>query len=276
MATAVHLELTRARSVCFAGAGHPPPVLRLPSTAAPSSCAARRPPRSASCPTPAITSTRSALPAGATLLVYTDGLVDRPDTSLTNGLSDLRDAVASGPADPEELCEHILRTLLPNGPPGDDIALLALQSVPIGGEALHPGRALRRQRAGAGAPLALALARGRRGGRARRLPRYDRGERGLHERDRARLRAQPTAPAGRRAHRGRRRRGGGARHGQWRERQRRPGRSRAGPDAVPDGPGRRDARRRRHHRAPAPIRRPRRTPRDPGSRDSTSTSTATW
>ena len=133
MATAVHLDFDpREERVCFAGAGHPPPLLRLPDGQAEF---LRSGP---SAPLGVLPYTRyhqqeAPLPAGATLLVYTDGLVDRPDTSLTNGLSDLKAAVASGPADPEQLCEHILETLLPGGPPGDDIALLALQSVPIQG-----------------------------------------------------------------------------------------------------------------------------------------------
>jgi anti-sigma regulatory factor (Ser/Thr protein kinase) len=81
--------------------------------------------------------TAARLPAGSTLLGYTDGLVDRPGTSLTAGLAELRVAVARGPADAEALYEHVLRALLPDGPPGDDIALLALQSVPIEGADLH-------------------------------------------------------------------------------------------------------------------------------------------
>jgi len=122
--------------VCFAAAGHPPPLLRLADG---TTDFLRGTP---SAPLGVLPYTRyhqqaERLPAGATLLIYTDGLVDRPDTSLTNGLTDLRAAVAAAPPDPEGLCEHVLRTLLPGGPPGDDIALLALQSVPIEGRALH-------------------------------------------------------------------------------------------------------------------------------------------
>jgi serine phosphatase RsbU (regulator of sigma subunit)/anti-sigma regulatory factor (Ser/Thr protein kinase) len=134
MATAVHLDFDpREERVCFAGAGHPPPLLRMPDgttgflRGAPSA------------PLGVLPYTRyhqqeERLPADATLLVYTDGLVDRPGTTLTDGLAALHAAVANAPStEPEELCEHILRTLLPGGPPGDDIALLALQSVPIHG-----------------------------------------------------------------------------------------------------------------------------------------------
>jgi serine phosphatase RsbU (regulator of sigma subunit)/anti-sigma regulatory factor (Ser/Thr protein kinase) len=133
MATAVHLDFDpREERVCFAGAGHPPPVLRLADGTTEYMQGAP------SAPLGVLPYTRyhqqeARLPAGATLLVYTDGLVDRPDSTLTSGLAGLLDAVASAPADPEALCEHVLHELLPDGPPGDDIALLALQSVPIHG-----------------------------------------------------------------------------------------------------------------------------------------------
>jgi serine phosphatase RsbU (regulator of sigma subunit)/anti-sigma regulatory factor (Ser/Thr protein kinase) len=137
MATAVHLEFDPSdERVCFAGAGHPPPLVRLPDGTTRFLRGAPSAPLGV-LPYTRHRQTESVLPAGATLLVYTDGLVDRPDTSLTNELADLRVAVANGPGDPEALCEHVLKTLLPNGPPGDDIALLALQSVPIEGADLH-------------------------------------------------------------------------------------------------------------------------------------------
>jgi serine phosphatase RsbU (regulator of sigma subunit)/anti-sigma regulatory factor (Ser/Thr protein kinase) len=137
MATAVHLEFDpRDERVCFAGAGHPPPLVRLPDGTTKFLRGAPSAPLGV-LPYTRYHQTVARLPAGATLLVYTDGLVDRPDTSLTSGLADLRVAVARGPGDPETLCEHVLRTMLPDGPPGDDIALLALQSVPIAGADLH-------------------------------------------------------------------------------------------------------------------------------------------
>lgn len=137
LATAVYLEFDpREERLCFAAAGHPPPLLRLPDGGAEFLRGTPSAPLGVLPYTP-YHQQAARLPTGATLLVYTDGLVDRPDTSLTNGLAELREAVASGPADPDALCEHVLRTLLPGGPPGDDIALLALQSVPIKGADLR-------------------------------------------------------------------------------------------------------------------------------------------
>ena len=136
MATAVHIEFDpRDDRLCFAGAGHPPPLVRYAGGSAEFLRSGPTAPLGV-LPYARYEQRAGELPPGATLLVYTDGLVDRPDTSLTNALTDLRDAVASGPAEPDALCEHVLRSLLPGDAPGDDIALLALQSVPIEGPAL--------------------------------------------------------------------------------------------------------------------------------------------
>ncbi len=64
---------------------------------------------------------------GATLVLYTDGLVERRGESLDAGLDRLARAVQSGPADPDQLCRHILGQLLPAQERlGDDVtALLA-------------------------------------------------------------------------------------------------------------------------------------------------------
>jgi anti-sigma regulatory factor (Ser/Thr protein kinase) len=137
MATAVILDFDpRKEELCFAGAGHPPPVLRHSDGRAEFLSSGPSAPLGV-LPYMRYQQQRATLPPGATLLVYTDGLVDRPDTSLTSALADLEAAVASAPADPDGLCEHVLARLLPEGPPGDDIALLALQSVPIDGPVLR-------------------------------------------------------------------------------------------------------------------------------------------
>ncbi|MBB2903175.1 PAS domain S-box-containing protein [Kineococcus radiotolerans] len=64
------------------------------------------------------------LPAGSTLLAYTDGLVERRGEHLADGLERLAAAFAAGPEDPDELCTHLLQQL---GSEGDDTAVLALQ-----------------------------------------------------------------------------------------------------------------------------------------------------
>ena len=87
------------------------------------------------------------LPAGATLLVYTDGLVERRNESIDVGLRRLRDAVAAIGSDPATLCERLPAELL-EGQLSDDVALVALRTshVPAppvpGAERLTPEEAV--------------------------------------------------------------------------------------------------------------------------------------
>jgi serine phosphatase RsbU (regulator of sigma subunit)/anti-sigma regulatory factor (Ser/Thr protein kinase) len=104
------------------------------------------------------------LEPGASLLLYTDGLIERREESLTNGLDRLRDAVASvwDARDPEAAIATVLSEVVGDERPPDDIALVLLQleqqptsvdmrirAVP--GELVTVRRALRRWLAFAGA-----------------------------------------------------------------------------------------------------------------------------
>src|SRR4051794_3259903 len=137
MATAVVLVFDPSTDrLCFAAAGHPPPViLRADGTAAFLE-------RSPSVPLGVLPYGRyrvfdGTLEPGAGVLLYTDGLVERRDLPLSDGLERLREAMATAPRGADALCEHVLATVLPNGPPGDDVALLALHNAPIGSEPLR-------------------------------------------------------------------------------------------------------------------------------------------
>jgi serine/threonine-protein kinase RsbW len=66
------------------------------------------------------------LPPGATLVLYTDGLVERRGASLDTGLDRLRAAVEEAGTDrPDELCDRLLAGLA-GVHRADDIALLVL------------------------------------------------------------------------------------------------------------------------------------------------------
>ena len=68
------------------------------------------------------------LPDGATLLLYTDGLVERRGAALDDGIDDLRAALAGHAGTPlEELCDTVLAVLAPHTG-DDDIALIALRT----------------------------------------------------------------------------------------------------------------------------------------------------
>ena len=70
--------------------------------------------------------TYARLPAGSTLLLFTDGLIERRDRNLTEGLAELRDtAVVLSSSSIDELCDELLRRLVPY--PTDDVCLLAVQ-----------------------------------------------------------------------------------------------------------------------------------------------------
>jgi anti-sigma regulatory factor (Ser/Thr protein kinase) len=72
----------------------------------------------------------ASLEPGSTLVLYTDGLVEERGISIEIRLDDMQ-RVASEPFDgPNELCERLLRQLLPDGPGVDDVALLALTTAP--------------------------------------------------------------------------------------------------------------------------------------------------
>ena len=111
--------------VRWSNAGHPPPVLRAPDgrarllTAAPDVLlgfgdGARQ-------------DHVTDLVSGSTLVLYTDGLVERRGAPLDQGLGWLCDVIAAGPeGDAEAVADHVLGTL--DGPVEDDVALLVLRT----------------------------------------------------------------------------------------------------------------------------------------------------
>jgi PAS domain S-box-containing protein len=66
------------------------------------------------------------LPAGSTLLAYTDGLIERPGQDMDDGIGELAQRVAAAPpgARPEELCEAAVSGVLDRR---DDVALMAVR-----------------------------------------------------------------------------------------------------------------------------------------------------
>jgi serine phosphatase RsbU (regulator of sigma subunit)/DNA-binding response OmpR family regulator len=68
-----------------------------------------------------------ALTAGDTLLLYTDGLVERRDESIDVGFERLRDALGHAPDDVEALCDYVLDHTLGEHPGRDDVAVLAVR-----------------------------------------------------------------------------------------------------------------------------------------------------
>jgi serine phosphatase RsbU (regulator of sigma subunit) len=72
------------------------------------------------------------LPPGTAVALYTDGLVERRSSSLDEGLASLERAVREAPADPEQMCSHILDCApASDGALSDDTALLIVRRLPI-------------------------------------------------------------------------------------------------------------------------------------------------
>ncbi|MGZ4397554.1 MAG: GAF domain-containing protein [Gaiellaceae bacterium] len=74
---------------------------------------------------------------GETLLLYTDGLVERRDRPLDDGLARLLEVVAEAPTEAEPMLDHVLEMMTAESQPIDDIALLAFRGLP------SPTRALK-------------------------------------------------------------------------------------------------------------------------------------
>ncbi len=67
------------------------------------------------------------LPVGSTMVLFTDGLVEGRRRPLTEGLAQLRRAVANGPRALEAVCEHVLKVCVDGASRDDDVSLLAFR-----------------------------------------------------------------------------------------------------------------------------------------------------
>jgi Stage II sporulation protein E (SpoIIE)/PAS fold len=112
-----------ARTWTYASAGHVPAALRLPGRSAVLLDEQADAPLGVDGQFRAV---QVELEKGATLLLYTDGLIERRTEPLTDGLDRLVAACIEAPADPGAFCDHVLDRLVRDNPGDDDIALLAV------------------------------------------------------------------------------------------------------------------------------------------------------
>jgi len=131
-----NLELDRMATMLIAGidrhdghlriasAGHPPPLLVMDGRAR---FLDVKPTTPLGAPPSTIEDWRGCLPIGATLLVFTDGLVEDRHRTFHEGAERLIRA-ASGHFDPAELCDRVLEMLIADrSNHDDDIAMLAVR-----------------------------------------------------------------------------------------------------------------------------------------------------
>ncbi len=131
MATLIYVILDPAEGVVrWVNAGHLPPLLVM-EDGPPQFLQGGRSVPLGVLPFPSFEENSVEVGAGATVILYTDGLVERVGVHIDEGLAELAEAVREAPTTPDQLCDHLLATLVPGGGAPDDVALLALQNRPI-------------------------------------------------------------------------------------------------------------------------------------------------
>ncbi|WP_300008696.1 SpoIIE family protein phosphatase [Pseudonocardia sp.] len=127
-AACVVVDWTRGE-LCWARAGHPPPMLLEDGRArlldgSPGTVLGV-------CGRPPYTESRLAAGPGATVLLYTDGLVERRGEVIDDGMQRLADHAAGlGDRAPDTVLGDLLAHLVPAGRPSDDVAVVAARILP--------------------------------------------------------------------------------------------------------------------------------------------------
>ncbi len=135
MATVLYLVLDRETGeVSFSAAGHPPPLVIAPD--GPYFLEGGRSVPIGAADPAVFRETTAVIPAGSTLLLYTDGLVERRDTPLQERLDQLAAAAAADRDDLGDLCESVIEAVLGDTELGDDVALLAVRPRVVAGDGL--------------------------------------------------------------------------------------------------------------------------------------------
>ncbi len=135
MATLLYVVVDTHQSAAVMGsAGHLPPLLRFAdgrtsflseAPSVPLGVQAR----------PKFEDRHFQLDPGTTLVLYTDGLIERRGSTLDEGFRALEASVVNAPESPEALCDHVV-TELSSAAPSDDTALLVIQPQATGADEL--------------------------------------------------------------------------------------------------------------------------------------------
>jgi serine phosphatase RsbU (regulator of sigma subunit)/anti-sigma regulatory factor (Ser/Thr protein kinase) len=131
MATLVYGEFDAASNeLHFVRAGHPPPLVRGADGVVTQVNGRGSLPVGVS-PNARFEASVVELPPDTTLLLYTDGLVERRGETLEDGIERLERVLASGPEGLEALCDHVIETVAPDPERADDIAVLAMRPIRV-------------------------------------------------------------------------------------------------------------------------------------------------
>ena len=135
-ATLAYLVLDlHARRCRYVVAGHPPPLVVDPSGSARYLEDGRTLPLGVDGDVP-LEAAETTLETGATIVLYTDGLVERRDAPLDVGLELVRVTAGSVAGGPDTLVDHILRGVFEGTERYDDVAILAARLEPVGADVL--------------------------------------------------------------------------------------------------------------------------------------------
>ena len=118
----------------ISSAGHFPPVIAVPGQRGAMAQIAVDPPIGVT-DAPVRQVTTLALAPGAVVCLFTDGLVERRDEPIDDGITLLCETVTPGP--PEGVCVSVMQALVGSQYPGDDIALLVLRWMHDEAHGLH-------------------------------------------------------------------------------------------------------------------------------------------
>ncbi|HEY8467680.1 MAG TPA: SpoIIE family protein phosphatase [Solirubrobacterales bacterium] len=125
MTTIFHMQFDRSRACArFVRAGHPPALLRTPDGAVTELEGTGNPPVGVLSDV-TYAEDEVAMPAGSLLLLYTDGLIERRDLDLREGLARLKRSLAEAPPEPHACLDWLSDQLGCDDVP-DDVAMLAV------------------------------------------------------------------------------------------------------------------------------------------------------
>jgi PAS domain S-box-containing protein len=122
MVTALYGVLDpQSRTWTYATAGHCPALLRYPDA---TTILLDEP-----CDPPLGVATSfsrycAAIQPGATLVLYTDGLIERRTELISTGLDRLQQTCREGPSEPEAMCDYLVDVMLRSASAADDIAMV--------------------------------------------------------------------------------------------------------------------------------------------------------
>ncbi|RHA39637.1 SpoIIE family protein phosphatase [Cellulomonas rhizosphaerae] len=117
-------------SLTYARAGHPPPLIRLPGGEVRSLDDAVTTPLGIQDPHGPTTSGKVAIPAGATLVLYTDGLIERRDRGLRDGIGALVATLSALPDDLDATTtrDALVDAMLVGDRQEDDVCVLVVRA----------------------------------------------------------------------------------------------------------------------------------------------------